>query len=341
MPFLPEQKRNCKLSKKRISSLWVHRSVMRRIFSHNSFYKKTHVCGSLDRYGTPKPIRQKNCCGKRVSHNASGYDRKRRASMTLEAAMVLPLFLFAVLNLFAAVNDITFHVKMQTAMHQTGLSLARHAYAYEKIGQGVGLPESVLGDVIFSQAYVRDKVTDAVGEAEIAHMGIHNGADGISFLQSEVLTGDTVTMIADYRMDALFLPERFTSFRMVNRVCLRKWTGYDNAAGAELGDGHEQTVYVTEYGEVYHNSRNCYHINVSIRQTDAEHIGGERNENGGSYSACELCGGHRTSGVFYISADGERYHTTAACRALCRTVMAVPLSEVGSRTPCHNCGGLG
>lgn len=261
--------------------------------------------------------------------------------MTVEAAMVLPLFLFAVLNILNVVNDITLHVKMQTAMHQTGLVLARHAYAYEKMEQGFELPESALADVVFSQAYVRDQVIDTVKEAEFVRAGIHNGADGVSFLHSEILAGDRITMVADYRADALFLPEQFSSFHMVNRVCLRKWTGYDPAAGMENADVPEQIVYVAEYGEVYHCSRNCYHINVRIRQTNAEELDGERNESGGRYSPCELCGGRRTSGVFYLTEDGERYHTTAACSGLRRTVRAVPISEVGSRTPCSHCGGLG
>lgn len=255
--------------------------------------------------------------------------------------MVLPLFLFAILNLFAAVNDIALHVKMQTAMHQTALTLARHAYAYERIEQGIALPESALADVVFSQTYVREKVENAVGEAYLAHAGVHGGADGVSFRQSEILEGDTVTLIADYRMDALFLPEWFSSFRMINRVCLRKWTGYDPAAGAATDPAAQRIVYIAEHGEVYHGSRNCYHLNVTIRQTDEERLGGERNENGGKYTACELCGDRRQSGVFYVSEDGTRYHTTAACSGLRRTVRAVPLSEIGSRTPCHNCGGTG
>ena len=275
-----------------------------------------------------------------MSHNTSQFGAVRRASMTLEAAMVLPLFLFTVLNLLAAVNDIALHVKMQTAMHQTGLTLAQYAYAYERIGQGFPLPESALADVVFSQTYVKEKVEDAVGETYIARMGVHGGAQGISFLQSELLSGDTVTLIASYRMDALFLPSEISSFRMVNRVCLRKWTGYDNTAGAEQSDA-QQMVYVTQYGEVYHKSRNCYHLNVTIRQTSEENLAEERNSSGRGYTACELCGDRRQSGVLYVSEDGERYHTTAACRGLVRTVMAIPLSEVLLRAPCKHCGGLG
>ena len=128
---------------------------------------------------------------------------------------------------------------------------------------------------------------------------------------------------------------------MVNRVCLRKWTGYDNAGSAGRADAPEQMVYVSEYGEVYHNSRNCYHLNVTIRQTSAERLTGERNSSGGGYTPCELCGSRRQSGVLYVSEDGTRYHTTAACSGLKRTVTAIPLSETGSRAPCRHCGGLG
>ncbi|MBD5481883.1 MAG: hypothetical protein HDR15_05035 [Lachnospiraceae bacterium] len=340
MPFFTERKWNCKQSKKRISSLRVHRAVLRRTFSHKQNDGRERDCSCPCRIGTPNRIRTKTRFGKRVSHNASKRG-EGRASMTLEAAMVLPLFLFTVLNLFAAVNDMALHVKMQAAMHQTGLELARYAYAYERISQGFPLPQSALADVVFSQTYVREQVENTIGETYFARTGVHGGAEGVSFLQSEILSGDTVTLIASYRMDALFLPSQIASFRMVNRVCLRKWTGYDNAAGAGQADAAQQMVYITEHGEVYHNSRNCYHLNVTIRQTSGEKLDAERNSSGGRYTACELCGDRRQSGVFYVSEDGARYHTTAACSGLKRTVRAIPLSEAGTRSPCHHCGGLG
>lgn len=336
MPFLSKIMCNCKHSKERIRSLQIHRALLQGMFfSH----KKQMQPG---RTVTPKQSAQHGRFLKRVSRNTSEHRKPKkyaRASMTLESVCVLPLFLFAILNMYAAVNDIGLHVRMQTAMQQTGLSLARYAYAYEQVAQGSEILQSEMADVIFSQTYVKQRVEERVGTEYLNRIGVRGGADGVSFLQSDVLTEDTITLVATYRMDALFLPEQFSSFGMVNRVCLRGWTGYDNAANAEGNAQKELIVYVTKYGQVYHRSRNCYHLNITIRQTDYERLAQERNQNGGRYSACEYCGKRRESGVLYVTDDGDRYHTTAACGALTRTVRAISFSERGSRPPCSTCGG--
>ncbi len=332
MPFLSAIIRNYRQVKERNGSLQVHHALLQGIiFSQNNIHRTRSV--------TPKRSAKSDRPARRVSHNISKRKKLARASLTLEAACVLPVFLFAVLNMYAAINDIGLHVRMQTAMHQTGLSLARHAYAYERVAQGAPVLQSELADIAFSQSYVKRQVEEALGEGYLQNVGVSGGADGISFLQSDILTTDDITLVATYRMNALFLPEEFLSFGMVNRVRLRGWTGYDNTANAGKDARGEQIVYVTEYGEVFHCSRGCRYLNITIRQTDRGRLSRERNESGGKYTACELCGSRRETGVLYISEDGNRYHTTAACRALKRTVRALPRSEVGTKAPCSVCGG--
>ncbi len=337
MPFLTKIIRNCQLRKKRkVGSLQVRRALLHgTCFSHNKNIRGKAV--------PPKRLPQYDLTDKRVSHNTSGKKGKgpgicARASMTLEAACVLPIFLFAVFNMYAAMNEIGLHVRMQTAMQQTGLSLAGYAYAYERVAQGSQVLRSELADVAFSEGYVKRQVEESVGTEYLQSVGVRGGADGVSFVQSDILTGDRITLVAAYRMGALFAPEEFLSFSMGNRVCLRAWTGYDNTVNAGGNAEAEQLVYVTEHGEVYHRSRACYHLHVTIRQTDQERLAAERNRDGGSYTACELCGSRRRTGVLYVSEDGSRYHTTAACGALKRTVRVIPLSQAGDRAPCSECG---
>ena len=58
------------------------------------------------------------------------------------------------------------------------------------------------------------------------------------------------------------------------------------------------------------------------------------------YTACRLCGGE--PGLFsyyYVTEEGERYHTSLSCSGLKRTVYLVRLSEAEGRTACSRCGG--
>ena len=60
-------------------------------------------------------------------------------------------------------------------------------------------------------------------------------------------------------------------------------------------------------------------------------------KDGSIYYACESCGSNCTNVVF-VSPYGNRYHSTINCDKLKRNVIAVPISEVGERTPCSKCG---
>lgn len=261
-------------------------------------------------------------------------------SMTVEAAMVVPLFLFVVLNLLSAVNDIAVHMRMMTAMHRTGLELARVGYAYHKVADGCEILESELADVGFSLFYVKDKVIAYAGREFLDHVGISGNSGGISFLQTEVVDPECLDLAATYTMHALFLPEAFSSFQMVNRARMKVWTGYDNTRNSTAEDGGE-VVYITEQGEVYHTLRSCSHLQLTVSQIPYTQLSAYRNENGAVYKSCERCGEGEQSGSVYITQEGDRYHTTLSCGSLRRTVLAVYLSEVGDRRACSRCGSGG
>ncbi|MBQ2257432.1 MAG: pilus assembly protein, partial [Lachnospiraceae bacterium] len=63
----------------------------------------------------------------------------------------------------------------------------------------------------------------------------------------------------------------------------------------------------------------------------------ERNESREIYYPCEECGGSCGNTV-YITSHGNRYHATLSCSKLKRTVLAVPISQVGGRGACSKCG---
>ena len=94
-------------------------------------------------------------------------------------------------------------------------------------------------------------------------------------------------------------------------------------------------VYITETGEVYHTSRTCYHIKLTIRQIPD----GELSDRYQNLSPCERCAeGRTTDGTVYITETGDRSHLSVSCSGLKRTVMRVKQKNVGSIPPCSNCG---
>lgn len=115
----------------------------------------------------------------------------------------------------------------------------------------------------------------------------------------------------------------------------RKWNGYD-VTGAKVFDEDEEYVYITESGTSYHRSRGCSHLKVKIRCVTKQMLESTRNNNGEKYKPCEKCA-RNSSGLLFITEEGNKYHSSSACSGLKRTVKTVKLSEVGGRTPCKDC----
>lgn len=120
-------------------------------------------------------------------------------------------------------------------------------------------------------------------------------------------------------------------------VCMkyRKWNGYD-VLNASEGIDEEEYVYITESGTRYHKSASCYHLVVDIHSVPQSRVSVQRNEYGEKYRPCEYCKGS-SSGLLYITPDGNRYHISPTCSGLKRTIKAVKLSEVGGRSACSDC----
>lgn len=142
----------------------------------------------------------------------------------------------------------------------------------------------------------------------------------------------------DYRTAQM--PFAFLSFGrrpVFQQAVVRAWVGYTRESFAGKTGG--QMVYMTPAGEVYHRSRDCTYLRLTIRTLSAEELETARNESGGKYSPCEYCVKNAVSGgIVYITDYGSSYHYSSVCQGLKRTVMAVPLSQVTGMGCCSRCG---
>ena len=261
----------------------------------------------------------------------------RKGSITVETALVLPLFLFAMLTALYLIESVRFSGNMQAALMQNAKTMSGYAYAAKMMSDGgddsLSLPAKAVSVVAGQTGAIQ-----YLGKTYIDESPVKGGVGGISFLHSSMLGPDqTVDLIAIYRIKPLFGFFGIRDFIVADRACVRAFTGYDNTKKDDL-EKDEEIVFITEKGTVYHRSRNCRHLNVTIRETTKAAVDGERNESGGKYYPCEKCGSLKGAGRLYITSDGDRYHTMLSCSSLKRGVRAVPISEVGNRGACARCG---
>lgn len=259
----------------------------------------------------------------------ASFHRKLKAGMTVEAAVVLPLFLFFVLNLSCSIELIRLHGNLQLALWETGSQMAVYGHALE---------DSTVASM-FSYFYVQNQMIKYVGKDYLNSSPLTEGAKGLIPWESEIFTSrDEMDLIITYQVSPWSDLVGFTSFRMANRYYGHIWNGYDISNPEEESRLLADVVYMAENGQVYHEDRNCTHLKLSIQETTWEEAKQKRNQWGKSYTPCEKCCPEEGTVLLYITDEGERYHSDRNCSGLKRTVFSVPRDRVSGYRVCSRCG---
>jgi hypothetical protein len=279
------------------------------------------------------------------------------ASLTVEAALVLPLFLYFMIAFLYFIQIFILQEQIQSAITKMGLNIAKSAYIYNDfldIEEVQSFDDAVLGNeydiglqeltsVITNETLLKVFAMKYLDKSWINHSCIKEGFNGISFSNSKVLFNDDyVDIVVRYYVKIPIKIFQLEEMHMIQRVRLRAWTGYEVAATytmeEENGNSDDTIVYVTETGSVYHKSNDCSHIKLSVREVYGL-PNDLRNDYGSKYDSCEACctGKEGDNATYYITSDGTKYHTRRDCSKIKRNVREMRLSEVGSRTPCKRC----
>lgn len=266
-------------------------------------------------------------------HNKRVY--KRKGSLTVEASVVLPFILFFMMYIMSFFHAMWIHANISQALQQCMQEMAVEAHMYKKIGVETD-------DIItsfFSAAYIKKEVTAYVGKENLAYAGIVGSDKGLHISHNIGAQKEVIDVVVTYQIKPILTVFPFSDIQMINRCAVRAWTGYDNTRALSDLEYTQEYVYITKTGVVYHRDRNCTYLKLSIKSVSADDVEEKRNESGGKYHACEICGKRNNGNILYITDYGDRYHTSIGCSGLKRTIMSVPISEVGDRRACSKCGG--
>ncbi|MDO4633855.1 MAG: pilus assembly protein [Eubacteriales bacterium] len=262
------------------------------------------------------------------------HGKSRRGSLTVEAACVVPLFLFIMIAVLQFARISTATSAILAGMQDAAKEMAAYAYIREL---GISPGEGTGGDMIsggLSAAYASSRIARQEGYVK----------DEVEFSLLQTSFHDEIIDLAGscrLRHSLDLLPA--LKVRSILRARVRAWTGRAGSGGktgggdAEEDDGSKM-VYMAETGKVYHTDPDCTHIKLKIQAVSRDSLSGRRNTSGGKYHACERC---RTRGAstVYISPYGDKYHGSLDCSGLKRTIRKVRKDEVGSCRPCSKCSG--
>lgn len=250
--------------------------------------------------------------------------RRIKASMTLEAAIVLPVFLFFLMSLGSAIEMIRLHNTLQTALFDIGNRVT--LFACEHSGETVSS--------LLTSFYVKNQIEDFTGESYLEESPLVGGAGGIRLWQGDMLSNkDELEIVLTYRVRPISILNGIRDLRMTNRYVAHLWNGYEIPGNPS----QQGLVYVTLAGEAYHRKRSCSYLVLTVYCIRAEALSGERNEKGRRYRACELCAHGELPSTVYVTREGECFHQDRQCTGLKRTVIAIPEEEKGGYRPCSRC----
>ena len=285
-------------------------------------------------------------------------DARRKGSLTLEAAMVLPIAFFVIAAMLLFVQRVYIQERVQYALDDSVEEAALVSYTVmssdvikagsEKLA-GFGLPESFQS--FFVGAVVSDLVAERlvrrhIEEVELVKWGIEAGWSGMDFSGTVLKGNDNRTTLAvSYSLKSPFpLADRILAFLekpIVQTSSTRIWCGhlglFAEKARSEGEMGESVTVYKAASGAGY-----AYH-RLECLQKPVErmtfHAGFER-------SICATCfknTGLPNEGDFIWvvkNAKAEaKYHTVEHCIRIHKEVEALSLEEaaLSGLKPCGMC----
>lgn len=270
-------------------------------------------------------------------------------SLTLEAAILLPLFLFFMMTMLSLMEMLYFYETVEQSLHQIGKKMAIYApatgivteiFSEEREEGNSDVDSTEIGRIaadILGEQYVKNNLINGMMQQEINSSGVVGGSGGLSFLYSKIMTeGDVIDLVVSYNIEPrnnfFFLP----AYPVLNRCRVRAWTGYAVAPDT-VNDAGERMVYITETGTVFHLTNTCTYLDLSIQPVTSGDLAQYRNQSGGIYGRCELCGDEDAE-IYFITDYGDCYHTSLVCSGLKRTITQIPISQVGDRHACSRCG---
>lgn len=272
-----------------------------------------------------------------------------KASLTIEAALGLPLILFSMIVLLFPLRIMDADRKMQMAAESVTIDVSKYMYTINEInkeresdkkGTDAEDEDSTIDEDIYEYmkigtdaalgAFAAKRATDEVDDA---------GMNIINFLGSEFMReNDMIVVKLDYEYKLPFPVLRLGTLTQEVVASRRAWTGKKgSSAGASTGaeDEDDEIVYIGKNSTRYHMSPTCHYLSNSWSQVTVGSDG-----KAGGRKPCDRCGkGAKPGQVVYVTPQGDKFHTDTGCSAMQAYPQAVKKSEVEWMGCCSYCGG--
>lgn len=273
---------------------------------------------------TTRPVQSKE----RTILNASS----AKASLTVEAALVLPFFVLAFLSVIYLINIMALYTTLQIQLEETARKLNSSAYIYSDLE--TPLPDSnIISSEIIRSLFMSQDIKKL---CHISH--IKNGYNGISFYHSKIEKGDTADIVITYYISIPFLSELNLHIPIAQRCHFKLFTGNHDM---RYNASENPIVYMTAYGRVYHTNKYCSYLIKYAQILDKDSISEYETKSHQKFSLCNACEktfSAQNTSVIYISKTGSVYHYSRDCYYLTSHIYECYFKDIQEHYPiCTRC----
>lgn len=247
---------------------------------------------------------------KRVSFFTSS--QKLKGSMTLEIAVIFPIILFAIFSLVSLIDLVRIESCMNVAVCEAGNDISVKSYGNKN-------------------SPIRSKIKSFL-ENHLSNKDMERLSYTVLVSDDMISENGKIDFQVNYQIE---MDRQFFGLKTVSLNT--RYYGHD-FCGFQKKEEQEEMVYISDRETVYHVSRSCSHLNLTIYEVKKESLEFQRNQDGSKYKECDFCKKVQIQGNIYITPEGECYHNTRNCIGLTRTIYTVPLSTVSDKPKCTRCG---
>jgi hypothetical protein len=275
--------------------------------------------------------------------------KKNQGSLTVEATLVLPVFIYAIMAFIYFLQIIYIQEEIQAGITEVAKYASEYAYIYENVrSKGIGEVEDEnylfnAIDSLTNTTFFKTKLKEYVSVEKLDNSCIYGGFNGITMAGSSFMKKDKIIdIVVNYTINIPSIFFHIKNRKIVQRVRTRGLVGSSRIGKNSEDD--DRIVYITKTGTIYHLTKECTHLKLSITPVRSDRVKNLRNQGGGKYKECPLCKNKSIKGalgIVYITNYGDCYHTSLNCSGLKRSIICIPLSKVKNRRQCERCGQKG